>query len=222
MLKRSLENYSHQKGITSNLMDEITLAQAAKDGDLNAFNDLVLLYQDMAFNLAYRILSDPDAAADAAQNSFIAAYKNMSKYRGGSFKAWLLRIVTNKCYDELRRKKRHPTTSLEPINQEDDSEVESPAWLADDKPLPEQKLEDLDLEQAIQHCLDNLPDEFRMIVVMVELEDLNYQEVSNSLGKPLGTIKSRLARARARLQNCLQKFRELLPEKFRLEDEKSI
>ena len=203
-------------------MDEITLAQAAKDGDLNAFNDLVLLYQDMAFNLAYRILSDPDAAADAAQNSFIAAYKNITKYRGGSFKAWLLRIVTNKCYDELRRQKRHPTTSLEPINQEDDSEVESPEWLADDKPLPEEKLEDLDLEKAIQHCLDNLPDEFRMIVVMVELENLNYQEVSSSLGKPLGTIKSRLARARVRMQNCLQKFRELLPEKFRLEDEERI
>ena len=203
-------------------MDEITLAQAAKDGDLNAFNDLVLLYQDMAFNLAYRILSDPDAAADAAQNSFIAAYKNITKYRGGSFKAWLLRIVTNKCYDELRRKKRHPTTSLEPLNQDDESEVESPVWLADDKPLPEEKLEDLDLEKAIQHCLDNLPDEFRMIVVMVELENLNYQEVSSSLGKPLGTIKSRLARARVRMQNCLQKFRELLPEKFRLEDEERI
>ena len=200
-------------------MDELALANAAKAGDLDAFNDLVIAYQDMAFNLAYRILGDPDAAADASQNSFIAAYQKIKQYRGGSFKAWLLRIVTNNCYDELRRQKRRPTTSLEPINEEDGDEVESPHWLADGKPLPEQQIEELDLEQAIQYCLNNLPDDFRTIVVMVELEDLNYKEVSAAIGKPLGTIKSRLARARQRMQKCLQKFRELLPGKFRLEDE---
>jgi RNA polymerase sigma-70 factor (ECF subfamily) len=200
-------------------MDDLSLALAAQKGDLGAFNQLVFTYQEMAFNLAYRILSDPDLAADATQNAFIAAYRNIKKYRGGSFKAWLLRIVTNDCYDELRRQKRRPTTSLEPIRDEDDEEVESPYWLADENPSPEEAIESLDLQQAIQHCIDNLPQDFRVVLVMVELEGLDYKEVAQAISKPLGTIKSRMARARMRVQDCLQKFRELLPEKYRLEDE---
>lgn len=200
-------------------MDDLSLALAAQKGNLDAFNQLVLAYQEMAFNLAYRMLSDPDLAADATQNAFIAAYRNINKYRGGSFKAWLLRIVTNDCYDELRRQKRRPTTSLEPIRDEDDAEVESPYWLADGKPSPQEAYESLDLEKAIQHCIDNLPPNFRIVLVMVELEGLDYKEVAQTISKPLGTIKSRMARARKRMQDCLQRFQELLPEKYRLENE---
>lgn len=200
-------------------MDDLSLSLAAQKGNLDAFNQLVLAYQEMAFNLAYRMLSDPDLAADATQNAFIAAYRNINKYRGGSFKAWLLRIVTNDCYDELRRQKRRPTTSLEPIRDEDDAEVESPYWLADGKPSPQEAYESLDLEKAIQHCIDNLPPNFRIVLVMVELEGLDYKEVAQTISKPLGTIKSRMARARKRMQDCLQRFQELLPEKYRLENE---
>ena len=84
-------------------MDEIALALSAQQGDLDAFNRLVLEFQDLAFNIAFRMLGDPDAAADATQSAFIAAFKHLSSYRGGSFKSWVLRIVTNTCYDELRR-----------------------------------------------------------------------------------------------------------------------
>lgn len=202
-------------------MDDLELALAAKEGDINAFNRLVLTYQDMAFNLAYRILSEPDAAEDAAQNAFIAAYNKIHTYRGGSFKAWLLRIVTNQCYDELRRRKRNPVTHLEPVS-EDGDEIESPPWMVDDNPSPEEATEGLDLENAIQHCLNGLPDDFRVIVVMVDVEGFDYQQVSEAVSRPLGTIKSRLARARLKLQECLQKFRELLPEKFRLEGEAKV
>ena len=80
-------------------------------------------------------------------------------------------------------------------------------------------MEAFDLEQAIQHCLNNLPKDFRIVMVLVELEGLDYKEAAQAISKPLGTIKSRLARARLRMQDCLQGFRELLPEKFRLEDE---
>jgi len=200
-------------------MDELELAIAARGGDLNAFNRLVLIHQKLAYNLAYRILSDPSSAEDATQLAMIAAYNNIKGFRGGSFKAWLLRIVTNQCYDELRRQKRQPRVSLEPVSQKDDEEIESPDWLADDNPSPEETIVTAELETAIQHCLNDLPDEFRMIVVMVDVEGLDYMEVSRAINRPLGTVKSRLARARLRLQDCLREYQELLPEKFRLEDE---
>ena len=93
-------------------MDEAYLVRAAQKGELDAFNRLVLAYQEMVYNLAYRMLGAEDPAADATQNAFISAYRHISDYRGGSFRAWLLRIVSNVCYDELRRLKRRPTTPL--------------------------------------------------------------------------------------------------------------
>ena len=199
-------------------MDEPALIKEAQSGDLDAFNRLVLAYQDMAYNLAYRMLSDDAAAADATQNAFLSAYRNLGSYRGGSFRAWVLRMVTNSCYDELRRRHRHPTTSLEPAT-DDDEEIESPRWLASGEASPEAVVEQGELEQAIQHCLDGLPEEFRSIVIMVDVQGMDYSEVATAIGKPLGTVKSRLARARLKMRGCLQGFRELLPITFRLEDE---
>lgn len=199
-------------------MDETALVESARAGDLNAFNRLVLEYQDMAFNLAARMLNDEDAAADVTQTAFLSAYRNLDSFRGGSFRAWVMRMVSNACYDELRRRKRRPTVSLEPVN-EDDEEIESPAWLADDAPSPEDELERSELDQALQNCLSGLPEEFRAVVLMVDVEGLDYQEVSVSIGKPLGTVKSRLARARLKMRDCLSQYRELLPSVFRLDDE---
>ncbi len=129
-----------------------------------------------------------------------------------------MRMVSNACYDELRRRKRRPTVSLEPVN-EDDEEIESPAWLADVGPSPETQMERAELEQALQSCLQGLPEEFRSVVLMVDVEGLDYQEVSLATGKPLGTVKSRLARARLKMRDCLRKYWELLPSAFRLDDE---
>lgn len=199
-------------------MDEAALVEQARDGDLNAFNRLVLEYQDMAFNLAARMLDDPDAAADVTQVAFLSAYKSLDTFRGGSFRAWVLRMVSNACYDELRRRKRRPTISLEPVN-DDDEEMESPAWIADDGPSPEDELERSELDHALQTCLGGLGDEFRTVVLMIDVEGLDYQEVSDATGKPLGTIKSRLARARLKLRDCLRQFGELLPSVYRLDDE---
>ncbi len=199
-------------------MDETALITSAQRGDLDAFNTLVLAYQDMLFNTALRILGDGEMAADATQDAFISAFRGLNSYRGGSFKAWLLRTVTNTCYDELRRKKRRPTTPLEP-DSADGEEMDAPRWLADPALTPEQSAEAVELEHAIQHCLDNLPLEFRTVVVMADLQGLDYTEVAGAVRAPLGTIKSRLARARLRLRECLQGFAELLPSAFRLEGE---
>jgi RNA polymerase sigma-70 factor (ECF subfamily) len=200
-------------------MDEGELIKSAQMGDLDSYNRLVLAYQDVVFTQAYRMMGELSAAEDAAQEAFISAYKNIRSFRGGSFKAWLLRIVTNACYDEFRRQKRQPTTPLEPLNVEKDDEIESPAWLVDYGESPEEYIQRKEIEQAIQHCLDRLPLEFKSVVILVEIQGLNYGEASQTIGKPIGTVKSRLCRARIRLRECLQGFWELLPARFRLENE---
>jgi RNA polymerase sigma-70 factor, ECF subfamily len=201
-------------------MDEIALVQSAQRGDLDSFNTLILHYQDRVFNTALRILGDEDIAQDAAQEAFISAFRSISTFRGGSFKAWLLRTVTNACYDELRRQKRRPTTPLEPETT-DGEEMDSPRWLADPNMTPAEQSEADELEHAIQHCLDTLPTDFRTVVVLADIQGMDYSEVATAARVPLGTIKSRLARARLRLRECLRGFEELLPSSFRLEEERS-
>jgi len=202
-------------------MDENQLVQNSLKGDLDSFNRLVLAYQDLAFNLAARMLTDNDLAEDVTQTAFLSAYRSLDSFRGGSFKAWVMRMVTNACYDELRKRQRHPTTPLEPVDEEEE-EIESPTWIADDGPSPEESLERRELEQAIQNCLSGLDEEFRVVVVMVDLQGMDYNEVSVALNRPLGTVKSRLARARLKLRDCLHQFGELLPSAFRLDDQRSL
>jgi RNA polymerase sigma-70 factor (ECF subfamily) len=197
-------------------VDEIALIQTAKGGDLDSFNRLVLAYQDMVYSHAYRMIGEEESADDATQTTFISAYNHLSSFRGGSFKAWLLRIVTNACYDELRRRKRRPTIPLEPLDDTGE-EVESAHWMVDPADQPEDRIQRVELQRAIQHCLDKLPDEFRATVVLVDIQGLDYYEASQAIGKPIGTIKSRLARARLRLRDCLNGFAELLPSGFRLD-----
>jgi RNA polymerase sigma-70 factor (ECF subfamily) len=199
-------------------MNEAALIQEAQSGNLEAFNRLVLAYQDLVYGQAYRMMGEAHSAEDAVQEAFISAYRSLRSFRGGSFKSWLLRIVTNACYDELRWRKRRPTTPLEPVD-EDDETIESPHWLADPGESPEEAAERAELSSALQRCLDELPDDFRIVVILVDIDGFDYSDASNVIQKPLGTVKSRLARARVRLRDCLQGYWELLPASFRLVDE---
>lgn len=198
-------------------MDESGLISSAKNGDLDSFNLLVVAYQDQVYNHAYRMMGEESAAADATQEAFISAFRNLHSFRGGSFRAWIFRIVTNACYDELRRRKRRPSTSLEPLDDSGE-EIESPGWLADPSDTPEQRLERVELEKAIQDCLEDLPEDFRSVVLMVDVNGLDYTEAAVSIGKPVGTVKSRLARARGKLRDCLKGIAELLPSEYRQGD----
>lgn len=202
-------------------MDEFALIASAQKGDLDAFNRLVLEYQEQVYNLALRFLSDEDEAEDATQTAFINAYQNVKSFRGGSFRAWLLRIVTNHCLDELRRQKRKPSQPLEAYDPGSDEEIEDPIWLKDDNPLPEDQLAQKELDFVIQRCIENLPVDFRAVVLLVDVNGLDYQATSQAARVPVGTVRSRLARARRKLQDCLHSAWELLPEKYRLNDEGS-
>jgi RNA polymerase sigma-70 factor (ECF subfamily) len=199
-------------------MNEEQLIQAAQNGDLDAFNLLVTSYQGLAYNVAARLINDDAAAEDATQEAFISAYRNLKSFRGGSFKAWLLRIVTNGSYDELRRRQRRPQVPLEPddVNGEDAPE---PTWLADPGESPEELAERVELNGLIQRCLNSLDAEFRTAVILVDVQGMDYSEAAEVMKRPLGTVKSRLARARTRLQQCLRGFAELLPDRYRLDTE---
>ncbi|MCR4406496.1 MAG: sigma-70 family RNA polymerase sigma factor [Anaerolineae bacterium] len=196
-------------------MDEKALIAAAQQGDLEAFNRLVLAYQNMTYNLAYRILGDGDAAADATQDAFLSAYRAIGRFRGGSFKAWLLRIVTNACYDQLRVKQRRPTTSLEALLVTD---PESGPSFVEAGEKPEEYALRRELNQVIQAGIGTLPADQRITLVLADIQGFNYQEIAEITDVSLGTVKSRLSRARARLRDFLVAQGELLPAQYRLTD----
>ena len=195
-------------------MNEESLIHQAQQGDIVAFNRLVLQYQEMVFNVAYRIMGDPAVAEDVAQETFITAYQSLRTFRGGSFKSWLIRVATNRCYDELRRRKRRPQTSLDEIMDEN----ESFAFLRSPGEGPEAHQQRVELALVIERCLKELPDDQRIVTVLGDVEGYDYQEIATITRVSLGTVKSRLSRARAKLRDCLQHLGgELLPSAYRLE-----
>lgn len=198
---------------STNPQEESQLIRQAQRGDLEAFNALVLHYQDRAYTVAYRIMGDEASAADMAQDAFITAFRRLDGYRGGSFRAWLLRIVTNTCYDELRRRKRRPATSFEDMAG---AEMDDGPPLPDHSPTPEQVAQQNELNRAIQNCIEGLGEAQRIILVLSDIEELSYQEVADIAGVKVGTVKSRLSRARVSVRDCLQTFQELLPSAYRL------
>jgi len=200
------------------MMDEASLVTAAQRGRVDAFNELVLAYQHQVYNLAYRIMGDPASAADATQEAFISAFEHIVRFRGGSFKSWLMRIVSNACYDELRRRKRRPTTSLEDFGEVD--EEANPA-LIDDREGLQEHAERQELARVIQAGIQTLPPDQRITLVLSDVQGFSYQEIAEATQVSLGTVKSRLARARGRLRDYLRTRGELLPARYRLEYEGS-
>lgn len=182
--------------------DEALIRQAIP-GDLEAFNQLVLRYQGLVYQHALALLGDQASAEDAAQEGFIKAFENMARFRGGSFRAWLFKIVTNSAYDILRRSRRHPTQSLFP-EDEAGEEFDSASWLADPGPSVQATVEQNELSREIHRALDQLPDAFRAVLTLVDLYEVNYAEAAQAMRIPMGTVKSRLARARFRFMETLK------------------
>lgn len=198
-------------------MNEPALIESARKGDIDSFNTLVIAYQHQVYNLAYRIMGDEASAADATQEAFISAYKHMPSFRGESFKSWMYRIVTNACYDELRRRKRRPAASLEGLSDNNDAEIEYD--IPDESLTPEGRVEQRQVAEAIQAGIDTLPADQRATLVLSDVQGMSYEEIASITGTNLGTVKSRLSRARARLRDYLLTQGELLPETLRLKAE---
>ena len=195
----------------------------ARQGDLNAFNQLVLAYQNHAYSFAYRMLGELESAADAAQQAFLSAYRHLGELRGENFRSWLLRIVANSCLDELRRRKRRPAVSLEELTEgpEEEHDGESLAILADPAEGPEAAAVRSDLRRVLEECLALLTPDQRATVLLVDVHAQDYGEAARALRVALGTVKSRVARARVELRDCLQAKGELPSPPRRLESEAS-
>jgi RNA polymerase sigma-70 factor, ECF subfamily len=203
-------------GIQHSSTPETTLIQAAQRGDLDAFNQLVLRYQNLLFGIALRLLNDEDVASDAVQEALISAFRRFHTFRGDSLRSWLARVVVNACYDEMRKKRRQHSMPLEQYNTEGD-EIETSYWLVDAQADPELQFETTELEGAIQRSLNKLPSIYRLMLVLVDIEGLSYEEAAIAAHIPVGTVKSRLARARLQMQKSLQAAGELLPASYRVE-----
>jgi RNA polymerase sigma-70 factor (ECF subfamily) len=187
---------------------EGALIHSARQGDLEAFNRLVLAHQDKMYQQAYYLLGDVMAAEDAVQEAFLAAYRALPGYRGGSLRSWLSRIVTNKCLDELRRRKSQPTTSFQAYDGYGE-EIESPYWAADPEETPEERLLSDEFVHLIEGYLERLSSEQRTILVLVDVLGMAYKEAAQATGWRPGTVKSRLARARVQMRNFLRGYLEL-------------
>ncbi len=196
--------------------EELRLVAAGQRGDVEAFNQLVRLYEGRVYNLCYRMLSDADAAADATQDTFIAAYRNLNRFRGGLFRAWLLRIATNTCYDMLRARQRRPAVSLDAGYEDEDAGPRLD--LPDPAESPDEAVLRRELAQALELGIAQLPEDQRIVVILSDVQGLAYDEIAAVTNTNLGTVKSRLSRARARLRDILRAG-ELLPSKFRHDDE---
>ena len=204
---------------------ERRLIARGQEGDRAAFNALVEKYQGAAYALALRMLGDPDIAADVTQEAFFSAYRALGTFHGASFRAWLLRIVSNGCYDVFRARGRQPVTSLEAMLEHDDATSSSdsrlPAAMVDPSWSPEEATLRAEVITTIEAALLQLPPEQRLAVVLCDIQGMAYEEVARIMETPLGTVKSRIARARAQLRLLLTRGGELSPPAQRQDAERS-
>ncbi len=191
-------------------MEEQELVSRSRAGDVEAFNLLVEQYQRLAYNLALRMLGNTEAAEDATQDAFLSGYRAIGKFRGGSFKTWILRITANSCYDRMRVARRARVTSLDTL-----LEVSGELPLQNGAESPEDYVVRRELGRFLNEGLIHLPQDQRLAVILRDIQGLSYEEICHATRSSLGTVKSRLNRGRARLRDFLLQRRELLPAEFR-------
>lgn len=179
--------------------NEADLVQAAQQGDLSAFNQLVMDYQDSLYGWVMSLVHEDALADDITQVTFVTAYEKILSFRGGSFRAWLFRIARNRSFDVMRRHKRHPSVSLD-ANLQEEKESGLLSVLPSLAPSPEEALIQSEETGRLLRLVDNLPEPFRHALVLVDLHEMDYLEAASILDLPVGTVKSRVARARQKLR----------------------
>lgn len=186
--------------------DDELLARS-RAGDMEAFNLLVERYQRMLYTIAYRFLGNPEDASDAAQEALVRAYKNLPGFRGQcSFKTWLQHIIANICRDTLRRLARRPTLSLEGLQETEGGSREIAT--GEEVTSPEEIFLAREGQDYLHRLIQALAPEYRLVIIMRDLQGFTYDEIATSLGCSVGTVKSRLSRARQFLRQQLIRERE--------------
>ena len=176
-------------------MNELVLISRARGGDRDAFGELVEQYRDNVYRLAYRMCGNAYDADEAAQEAFVAAWRALPNFRGDAkFSTWLYRLTTNAAIDVMRREKRHQTVG--------DGEMMD---LADDADSPQETVERTEQQEAVQKALATLSEEYREVLLLRYMEELDYAEIADVLQLPSGTVKSRINRAKAALKTALLK-----------------
>ena len=179
------------------------LLRSAQGGDDAAFASLMRQYRRFAEATAQRILRTEEAAADAVQEAMYKVYRALPRFQDGNFRSWLLRIVKNTCYDHLRQQSRRQALSLEELTEFDEAESSIGMRATDEQENPETVVVQQETMQALLAAIDELPYSHRTVVMLVDIHGLDYIEAANYLDIPMGTIKSRLSRARATLRDRL-------------------
>jgi RNA polymerase sigma-70 factor (ECF subfamily) len=194
--------------------DEEWLIERARRGDLEAFNRLVDRYQVAVFNLCLRMLGRRESAEDATQETFLSAYRAISRLQGPHVGAWFLRIAANCSYDELRRRKRRPEASLDGLLDDPERPLPLPAG---DRGPEEESLRS-ELRRSIERALISLPVDQRLAVILCDVQGLSYEEIAEVMRSSLGTVKSRVSRGRAKMRDLLRDAREPFPQTLRQEE----
>lgn len=188
--------------------DEKTLIKKIKSGDIEAFSELVLQYEKRAFNFAYRILKDAHLAEDATQEAFLRVYSKIDTFLGNSsFSTWFYTVLNNICLDILRKKSRQSETLTISQTSSDDEEYE--LQIEDKSAGPYESLQKKDAATLLEKAIDLLSVEHRSVIILRDIEGREYDEIAKILKISLGTVKSRLSRARLALRKILEKQKEL-------------
>ena len=190
-----------------NHLNDDTLLQRAASGDMDAFEALIRGYEKLIYNITYRMLGNPDDARDASQEVLIKIYKNLSKCANmKAFKSWVYTVANNTCIDEIRKRKNRTADSLDAMIRTDDGEMER-QFRADD-PTPEERFLRKESNESLQRAIQQLSPEHRALIVLRDIRGLSYGELADATGASLGTVKSRLSRARNQLCQIVLKSRE--------------
>jgi RNA polymerase sigma-70 factor (ECF subfamily) len=182
------------------------LVAAVLDGNIDAFNRLVELYQDTLYGICVRVVGDRDTAGDAVQEAFFSAYRNLARFRGDSFRSWLTRIAMNAATDILRNRKRRPA---DPFPEWEDEAWQPPT---DESESPERTAISRQRSRVIAAAMTQITDDQRTAIVLYDVEGYDYQEIADMTGVSLGTVKSRIHRGRLALRDVLSPDMELLRE----------
>lgn len=190
-------------------MSETELIKLCQKGDRDAFNILVEKYQNQVINIAYSMLSDREDACDAAQEVFVKIYRNIAGFKGkSSLSTWIYRIISNVCNDILRKRQKSTNViSISTALQEDEENKDME--ITDTSPTPEEHLELSEQQRMVRAAIGELSVEYKEIITLCDIEQLSYEEISQVLKCPVGTVKSRLNRARNSLKKKLLENREL-------------